>query len=111
MQSGPNDLIGGGRTAAVRVPPPPRGGGSSVRKGSSHQAGSLDTLVASSIRFILALSGLLIVLLIPEEPDRHVALTYAALTLYTLYCTIILLLDLAGRRAPAFVSESAAKRP
>ena len=44
------------------------------------------------MRFVLALSALLITLLDPSEPDRLVTLTYAALVLYTVYSGLLYLI-------------------
>jgi len=56
-----------------------------------------DRLVAIS-RLILAGSGLLIVFLIPDEPNRFVLATYASLVAYTVYgAALLLLLNSDGR--------------
>jgi signal transduction histidine kinase len=46
---------------------------------------TVDDRIIAVMRFILALSALLITIVDPSEPDRLVAITYAALTLYTIY--------------------------
>jgi signal transduction histidine kinase len=49
------------------------------------------------IRLVLAAAGLVIIYLVPEEPDRLVEVTYTALILYTLYSAVVYGLELAGR--------------
>jgi signal transduction histidine kinase len=46
---------------------------------------TVDDRIIAVMRFILALSALLITIVDPSEPDRLVAITYAALSLYTIY--------------------------
>jgi signal transduction histidine kinase len=41
------------------------------------------------MRLILALSALVIIVLVPSEPDRHVLMTYATLCLYALYSAAV----------------------
>jgi signal transduction histidine kinase len=47
----------------------------------------------SLMRFILALSALIIIYIDPSEPDRFVAVTYAALIVYTAYSAVLFLLS------------------
>ncbi|MBD0370071.1 MAG: hypothetical protein ICV60_04500 [Pyrinomonadaceae bacterium] len=53
---------------------------------------SIDERMISKMRLILAWSALFIIYLDPSEPDRLVALTYVALTLYGLYSTALYVL-------------------
>ena len=48
-------------------------------------------------RLILAASGLIVMYLVPSEPDRLVPLTYGSLILYTLYSGAVYVLELRGR--------------
>jgi signal transduction histidine kinase len=48
-------------------------------------------------RLILAASGLIVIILVPTEPDRLVPLTYGSLILYTLYSGAVYGLELRGR--------------
>jgi signal transduction histidine kinase len=50
---------------------------------------SIDERMISKMRLILAWSALFIIYLDPSEPDRLIALTYTALTLYGLYSTAL----------------------
>lgn len=59
---------------------------------------SVDDRMICLMRLILALSALLIIYVDPSEPDRFVAVTYAALVVYTLYSAA--LFCLAVRRSP-----------
>ncbi|HEY3025775.1 MAG TPA: histidine kinase [Pyrinomonadaceae bacterium] len=47
----------------------------------------------SMMRLILALSALLIIYIDPSEPDRFVAITYAALVLYSAYSAVLYFLS------------------
>jgi signal transduction histidine kinase len=51
--------------------------------------GTLDKQTIAAMRLTLTVSALLIIYINPHEPDRFVALTYAVLTLYTLYSTVL----------------------
>jgi uncharacterized membrane protein YqjE len=42
----------------------------------------------AAMRLILALSALAIICIDPSEPNRHVALTYTTLTLYSVYSAL-----------------------
>src|SRR5215211_6255766 len=53
---------------------------------------TVDDRIIAVMRFILALSALLITIVDPSEPDRLVAITYAALSLYTIYSAALYLL-------------------
>lgn len=55
---------------------------------------SWDERMIALMRLILALSALLIVVLVPSEPDRHVGLTYATLCLYAVFSAVVYLLVL-----------------
>ena len=46
---------------------------------------SMDAKMVCWMRLVLAVSALAIIYVDPAEPDRHVALTYAALVLYSAY--------------------------
>jgi signal transduction histidine kinase len=63
---------------------------------SSHLE-SVDDRMIGMMRLILAWSALLIIYVDPSEPDRFVALTYIALSLYVLYSTILYLLSIRTR--------------
>jgi signal transduction histidine kinase len=49
------------------------------------------------IRLVLAASGLIIIFLVPTEPDRFVVQTYTSLVLYTLYSVGAYVAELRGR--------------
>lgn len=49
----------------------------------SHEG--IDSTMVAATRFLLAFSGLLIILIDPTEPDRHFYETHAVLLLYTLF--------------------------
>ena len=55
---------------------------------------SLDERLVNITRFILALSALIIIYIDPSEPDRLVNVTYATLTLYTVYSAGVYFLSL-----------------
>ena len=48
-------------------------------------AGLVDDRVVDAMRFILAVSAVCIIAVDPSEPSRLVAVTYAALLLYSVY--------------------------
>ena len=50
---------------------------------------SVDDRMICLMRLILALSALLIIYIDPSEPDRFVAVTYAALIVYSLYSAVL----------------------
>ena len=52
---------------------------------STPATATVDDRIIAMMRFILAFSALLITIVDPSEPDRLVAITYAALSLYTIY--------------------------
>ena len=52
---------------------------------------SVDDRMICLMRLVLSLSALIIIYIDPSEPDRFVALTYAALTLYILYSAALYL--------------------
>ena len=52
---------------------------------STSATATVDDRIIAMMRFILAFSALLIAIVDPSEPDRLVAITYAALSLYTIY--------------------------
>lgn len=58
---------------------------------------SVDDRMIGRMRMILAWSALLIIYIDPFEPDRLVALTYIALTLYGIYSTVLYLLSFRQR--------------
>jgi signal transduction histidine kinase len=58
---------------------------------------SVDDSLIGLMRLILALSGLIIIVIDPSEPDHFVEITYAALVLYTLYSGVVYFLSLRGR--------------
>src|SRR5688572_8989574 len=51
-------------------------------------------------RLILAASGLIVIYLVPTEPDRLVPLTYVSLTLYTLFSAVVYVVELRGGDLP-----------
>jgi hypothetical protein len=55
---------------------------------------SLDERLVNVTRFILAFSALIIIYIDPSEPDRLVNITYATLTLYTVYSAVVYFLSL-----------------
>jgi signal transduction histidine kinase len=52
---------------------------------STPATATVDDRIVAVMRFILAFSALLITIVDPSAPDRLVAITYAALSLYTIY--------------------------
>jgi len=62
---------------------------SSPNKDLALQVGSVEDRMIAGMRFVLALSALLIIWLDPVEPDRLAPVTYAALVLYTLYSAVL----------------------
>lgn len=54
---------------------------------------TMDSLMVCRMRLVLALSALLIIYIDPSEPNRMVAVTYAALVLYSLYSGVLYLLS------------------
>jgi len=62
--------------------------------GDSSSLESVDAQMISLMRLILALSALIIIYIDPSEPDRFVAITYAALIVYTSYSAILFILSL-----------------
>jgi len=52
---------------------------------STSATATVDDRIIAVMRFVLAFSALLITIVDPSEPDRLVAITYAALSLYTIY--------------------------
>src|SRR6266498_3609250 len=50
---------------------------------------TVDDRIIAVMRFALALSALLITIIDPSEPDRLVAVTYTALSLYTIYSAVL----------------------
>jgi signal transduction histidine kinase len=65
---------------------------------------SMDATMVCWMRLVLAVCALSITYLDPSEPSRMVALTYAALVLYTLYSGALCLL--AARRSPLVESRA-----
>jgi signal transduction histidine kinase len=61
---------------------------------------SLDERLVNFTRFVLALSGLIIIYVDPSEPDRLVNITYTALALYTGYSALVYFLP--RKRGSAF---------
>ena len=59
--------------------------------------GWLDLKLVSAMRSLLAGFALIVTLIDPAEPDRYVALTYAALALYTVYSVVFLSLSFSRR--------------
>lgn len=53
---------------------------------------TVDDRIIAVMRFILALSALLVTIIDPSEPDRLVAVTYVALSLYTIYSAALYIL-------------------
>ncbi len=63
---------------------------------------SVDERLVNVTRFVLALSGLIIIYVDPSEPDRLVNITYATLALYTVYSAVVYFLG--GRDQSIFRS-------
>jgi signal transduction histidine kinase len=59
---------------------------------------SVDDRMVCMMRLILALSALLIIYIDPAEPDRHVAVTYGALVLYSAYSAVLYYLSVYHRQ-------------
>ena len=59
---------------------------------------SVDDRMIGMVRLALALAALVITFVNPTEPDKHVALTYGALVLYTLYAAAVYALSLRRER-------------
>lgn len=67
---------------------------------------SVDDRMISLMRLILALSALLITYIDPSEPDRLVAVTYAALVVYSVYGGVLYYLSFwGGPRLPLSISH------
>jgi signal transduction histidine kinase len=64
---------------------------------------SVDDRMICLMRLVLSLLALIIIYIDPSEPDRFVAVTYAALTLYILYSATLYLIP-ALHEAPAWES-------
>ncbi|HYK19834.1 MAG TPA: histidine kinase [Pyrinomonadaceae bacterium] len=60
---------------------------------------SVDEKLVNITRFVLALSALIIIYVDPSEPDRLVDITYATLTLYTVYSAVVYVLSV---KRPSF---------
>jgi signal transduction histidine kinase len=58
---------------------------------------SVDNQMISLMRLILALSALTIIYIDPAEPDRFVAVTYAALVIYSAYSGLLFFLSVRHR--------------
>jgi signal transduction histidine kinase len=65
-------------------------------------SGTLDNRIIALMRLVLSASALLIIVIDPAEPSRHVALTYTTLALYTIYS--VTLYGLALRCSPILES-------
>ena len=61
---------------------------------------SVDERLVNLTRFVLALSGLIVIYVDPSEPDRFVRITYTTLALYTSYSAAVYFLSL--RRQSTF---------
>jgi signal transduction histidine kinase len=59
---------------------------------STSVTATVDDRIIAVMRLILALSALLVTIVDPSEPDRLVAITYTALSLYTIYSVALYLL-------------------
>ena len=59
--------------------------------------GWLDLKLVSVMRSILAGFALIVTAIDPSEPDRYVTLTYAALTTYTVYSLVLVMLSFSRR--------------
>src|ERR1044072_4701205 len=58
---------------------------------------SVDEKLVNITRFVPALSALIIIYVDPSEPDRLVDITYATLTLYTVYSAVVYVLSVKRR--------------
>ncbi len=70
---------------------------------------TVDDRIIAVMRFALALSALLITIIDPSEPDRLVAVTYTALSLYTLYSLALYIIVQRSEALHASISERAAR--
>jgi signal transduction histidine kinase len=68
-------------------------------KGATPTPESMDEHMVCLMRLVLSLSALIVIYIDPAEPDRFVAATYAALTIYILYSAALYFLG-ALRKAP-----------
>ena len=57
----------------------------------------MDLRLVSTMRLILAATGLVVIFIDPSEPDRNVQLTYTVLALYTIYSAAVLGLSIRRR--------------
>lgn len=64
-----------------------------------------DDLMVAGTRLFLAASSLLIVFLVPAEPDHWVRLTYAVLVLQTIYAAAVYLLRFFRTRVGTFIYD------
>src|SRR5262245_7342278 len=64
-----------------------------------------DDIMVAGTRLFLAASSLLIVFLVPAEPDRWVRLTYAVLVLQTIYAAALYLLRFFRTRIGTFIYD------
>ena len=53
----------------------------------------IDQRLVSGVRFMLAASALLVIVVDPSEPNRYISLTYSALGLYTFYSAVFFILS------------------
>src|SRR5215213_2500552 len=67
---------------------------------------SVDARKVCLMRFVLALSALVIIFFDPSEPDRFAALTYAALLLYTVYSGLLYLIALRTGANPSSAAST-----
>src|SRR5262245_58391060 len=66
---------------------------------------AMDDRMIAALRFVFATAALLIIYIDPSEPDRYVAITYAALVLYVVYSAVLWVC--AWRAIPPWVAATA----
>jgi signal transduction histidine kinase len=68
---------------------------------------TVDNRIIAVMRLVLALSALLITFIDPSAPDRLVAVTYAALSLYTIYSAVLYVIVQRNDRLQAYIIKRA----
>ena len=66
---------------------------------------SMDDRMIAALRFVFAAAALVIIAIDPSEPDRHIAITYAALVLYVAYSASLWVC--AWRAIPSWLAATA----
>src|SRR5438093_3610714 len=65
----------------------------------------MDDRMVAAMRFVFAAAALAIIAIDPSEPDRHIAITYAALVLYVAYSASLWVC--AWRAIPSWLASTA----